>query len=138
MFSLIITIISIALVAALAVASVYYGGSAFSQGTAKAAAATLVAQAQQISGATTLYANDNSGALPTSINDLTPAYLSAIPTVADAVSTGAWAVDSSTGFVSIDLVEANEGVRDQINALANGSTQFSVEAVTPFTFTYGQ
>lgn len=34
MFSLIITIISIALVTALAIATIYYGGSAFRQGSA--------------------------------------------------------------------------------------------------------
>jgi outer membrane PBP1 activator LpoA protein len=51
MFNLIITIISIALVVAMAAAAVYYGGTAFTQGTAKANAATLVTQAQQINGA---------------------------------------------------------------------------------------
>lgn len=55
MFSLIITIISIALVAALAVASIYYGGDALSEGRADAAAATLVNQYQQIQGAADIY-----------------------------------------------------------------------------------
>lgn len=59
MFSLIITIISIALVAALALATLYFGGDAFNQGSAKAAAATVVNQAQQINGANTLYYLDN-------------------------------------------------------------------------------
>ncbi|NLC21536.1 MAG: hypothetical protein GX771_06450, partial [Halomonadaceae bacterium] len=55
MFSLIITIISIALVAALALATLYFGGDAFNQGSAKAAASTVVNQAQQINGANTLH-----------------------------------------------------------------------------------
>jgi sensor histidine kinase regulating citrate/malate metabolism len=48
MFSLIITIISIALVAAIAVATLYYGGTQFSQGTAKATADQIISAAQQI------------------------------------------------------------------------------------------
>ena len=79
MFSLIITNISIALVAALAVATIYYGGSAFSSGSAKANAATIIAAAQQVTGANTLYANDNSGAYATTLAALTPTYLSSVP-----------------------------------------------------------
>ena len=41
MFSLIITIISIALVAALALATIYYGGSAFNKSSATATASKL-------------------------------------------------------------------------------------------------
>ncbi len=51
MFSLIITIISIALVTALALATIYYGGSAFRQGGDAAAAARLINEGQQLSGA---------------------------------------------------------------------------------------
>ncbi|EGR4214505.1 hypothetical protein F7O40_02705 [Vibrio cholerae] len=54
MFSLIISIIAIALVAALALASIYYGGSAFQEGSADAEASTVVNQGQQIQGAVTL------------------------------------------------------------------------------------
>ena len=51
MFSLIITIISIALVAALALATIYYGGSAFNRGSADAKASQLINEGQQINGA---------------------------------------------------------------------------------------
>ncbi len=54
MFSLIISIIAIALVAALALASIYYGGSAFQEGAADATASTVVNQGQQIQGAFTM------------------------------------------------------------------------------------
>ena len=54
MFSLIITIISIALVAALAVASIYYGGNAFTKGGDAAKAAQFINEGQQIAGAVTL------------------------------------------------------------------------------------
>jgi hypothetical protein len=80
MFSLIITIISIALVAALAVATIYYGGSAFTKGTAKANAAALVSGAQQITGAAALYSNDNGGARATLVQ-LQPNYLSSAPSM---------------------------------------------------------
>ncbi len=55
MFSLIISIIAIALVAALAGASVYYGGAAFNKGTSDATYAAMVNQAEQINGAIVLY-----------------------------------------------------------------------------------
>ena len=64
MFSLIITIISIALVAALAVATIYYGGAAFNKGSADAAASQLMNAAQQVQGAVVLYAQDHGGAKP--------------------------------------------------------------------------
>ncbi len=54
MFSLIITIISIALVAALALATLYYGGSAFNRGSAGATAAQLINEGQQVNGAVTI------------------------------------------------------------------------------------
>lgn len=83
MFNLIITIISIALVAVLAIATIYYGGTAFTQGSAKAQASTLVSHAQQITAANTLFANANGG---TFSNDLTAGsrllsenYLSSVP-----------------------------------------------------------
>ena len=80
MFSLIITIISIALVAALAVATIYYGGSAFTQGTAKANASALVGASQQITGANTLYFNDKSGNATDIAALVTAGYLQAAPT----------------------------------------------------------
>ncbi|WP_187628597.1 hypothetical protein [Paraburkholderia sp. UCT31] len=93
MFSLIITIISIALVALLALATLYYGGSAFSQGSAKAAASTVVSQAQQIAGANTLFANDNAGTFAATTAALqTGSYLSTVPTPPAAAATGAWAI----------------------------------------------
>lgn len=55
MFSLIITIISIALVAALALATLYYGGDAFRDGHAAAQASKLKAQAKTESLGTTAH-----------------------------------------------------------------------------------
>lgn len=79
MFSLIITIISIALVAALAVATIYYGGDAFNQGSSKAKASTVVNQAQQIVGANTLL-RANTGSYGSTVAELTAGgYLAAAP-----------------------------------------------------------
>lgn len=58
MFSLLITIISIALVAALALATLYYGGRAFRQGHALIEASKIVNQAQQLLGAATVFEAD--------------------------------------------------------------------------------
>lgn len=58
MFSLIISIISIALVAALAAATVYFGGAAFNKGSAGADASAFINAGQQIAGAFTLAAAD--------------------------------------------------------------------------------
>jgi hypothetical protein len=55
MFSLVITVISIALVAALALATLYYGGKAFSAGAAGATAAKVITQGEQLLGASELY-----------------------------------------------------------------------------------
>jgi len=90
MFSLIITIISIALVAALALATLYYGGSAFTQGRAAAQAATLRAQGQQLLGASELfYAQRNDW--PDTVEQLVlEGYLKSVP-VAQGPIAPAWA-----------------------------------------------
>lgn len=85
MFSLIIAIISIALVAALALATIYYGGDAFNKGSAGAKAAQLINEGQQIAGAITLAdvdaaAGDSTAAAFTEVADVAPTYLSQLPT----------------------------------------------------------
>lgn len=83
MVNLIITLISIALIAIVAVAALYNGGDAFRQGSANASAAQLVNAGQQISAANILYANDNGGTYATELSTLTDnnEYLSSIPRV---------------------------------------------------------
>lgn len=80
MFSLIITIISIALVAILALATLYYGGRAFLAGSAEAKASEVINTAQQISGASALYMTET-GAPVAKLSDLPPSYLKVIPDV---------------------------------------------------------
>ena len=85
MFSLIISIIAIALVAALALASIYYGGDAFQEGTAKAEASTIVNQGQQIQAAVTMSEIDEKPVtnLQTDLVAVTPSYLKEVPGVRD-------------------------------------------------------
>lgn len=64
MFSLIITIISIGLVAVLALATLYYGGESFMKGHREADNARIIQEGAQISGAFELYKTDNNGDLP--------------------------------------------------------------------------
>lgn len=79
MFSLIITIISIALVAALALATLYYGGTAFSQSTAKAEAARSLNEGQQLMAAADLFLV-NRGRYPANVAELVASdYLKQIP-----------------------------------------------------------
>lgn len=109
MFNLIVAVISIALIAAMAAASIFYGGEAFSESTAQAQASTLVNNGQQISGAQQLYMIDNSGVRAAAMTDLTTNnYLQAVPTPpASVVDTGTWAIAGAGELAVIDLVAAN-------------------------------
>jgi len=115
MFNLIVAVISIALIAAMAAASIFYGGAAFGSGTAQAQASTPINNGQQISGAQQLYMIDNSGNRVNNIDVLTPTYLQALPT-APANSTGstptdvgAWEIVTNGSFAYIPLNTANGG-----------------------------
>lgn len=130
MFTLIIVIIAVALVAALAVAAIYYGASAWSQGRARAEAAALIAQAQQIAEANELYANDNSGAFSfdgsstpgSGITALVSGgYLAAVPQVPSSVGGSLTLPESSPPNV-LAVVLTNELVCEAVNADAAGSS----------------
>ena len=119
MFSLIITIISIALVAALALATLYFGGDAFNQGSAKASAATVVNQAQQISGANTLHFLDKQ--VYGTVADLTVdgKYLASAPNpgaLEGADANIGYQVNTATGVITLDL--ASQAVCDAVNEQA--------------------
>ena len=133
MFSLIITIISIALVAALAVATIYYGGDAFNQGTTKAKASTIVNQAQQVAGANTLF-KSNTGSFAATVSDLVSnAYLGSAPVSADLDVT--YAIGTNN-LVTATLKSTAGEICKQINVIAgtDGATatgkQFSCDTST--------
>ena len=79
MFSLIITIISIALVAALALATIYYGGDAFSNGGNAATAAEAINGSQQIAAADTLQKAQTGQGAGTLGELVANSYLAAVP-----------------------------------------------------------
>lgn len=125
MFSLIISIISIALVAALAVATIYFGGSQLTQGTAKARAAQLINAGQQVNGAFAVAAND--GAARGTVAQLVSGnYLAAAPQVPSPAA----AVDALTNLgtgvsagnevgYAVTTVDAN--VCNEVNGRATGT-----------------
>lgn len=113
MFSLIITIVSIALVVALVAATMYHGGDVLTQGRDQADAAAFVAGAQQISGAASMAAALSADAATdtASITALVAAdYLANVP---DAPGTAVFTLDHADGYVTGDVVSA--GVCDALN-----------------------
>lgn len=79
MFSLIVTIVSIALVAALAVATVYYGGNALNDGKARAELAGLLNVSAQIGAAYVLLKATEPERALTAAGLPPPPYLAAQP-----------------------------------------------------------
>jgi len=135
MFSLIVSIISIALVAVLAAASIYYGGDAFTKGSAKALASTVVTQAQQISSANTLFKNDNGGVSAASVDALvTGEYLASVPAMPSKVGAVNLAIAADIDTVTagdqggVSAVITNAEVCKLINEQANGTETFSANA----------
>ena len=101
MFQLIVSVIAIALVAILAAASIYYGGSAFTSSNTKGAVAALINSGEQIAGANALYKVDNTvGA--TTMTALEPVYLAGDPTPPKFAS-GAWSIDATGTVATINL-----------------------------------
>ncbi len=131
MFSLVITLVAIALVALLALAAIFYGGSAFFDKSAQAEAARAVQEGQQILSAMELYRTDQ-GAWPSMAQLLGGKkagidYLKAVPN-------GEWAI--VTGFPTAYRLQATtEGVCRAVNRMTRGdngilnklSTQYSTQ-----------
>lgn len=134
MFNLIITVISIALIAALSLASIYYGGDNMSKGTARSNAATLVNQGQQLNGASALFRNDNGGTDVAAINDLvTGGYLASVPAAPANIGAVGWAIDSTHGLFTNEIT--SRAVCDEVQKQANGQAVQDVADLD--TYTYG-
>jgi hypothetical protein len=123
MFSLIITIISIALVAALALATIYYGGSAFNRGSDSAKASQIINEGQQVNGAAQMALADiaaGSFTAPTgTVADLvTGNYLANLP--ADFNSTTN--TDATLAATTYVTATVTPGVCSQINTKAGLAT----------------
>lgn len=99
MFSLIITIVAIALVAILALATLYYGGSAFNKSSVRAQATRAITHGQQLQGAQDMFRADF-GRWPTreellGSNDRGFIYLRSWPEYAQAPAANAAAVTAA-------------------------------------------
>lgn len=101
MFSLIITIVSIALVVLITGATMYYGGDTLTQGRDRAEAAAFVTGGQQVSGALQMH-NAMEGEEPEDVAALVfDKYLTAVPSV----NGGDWAFDN--GIVTANVNSAS-------------------------------
>jgi len=125
MFQLIVAVISIALVAALAIASLYYGGQAFQKSSLKANVTTLVNAGQQISGADALYKTSGgsvSGAANIAALTYNGEYLAALPGTSAAAENGeAWEIykNVATGNARVAAIKVTTvGATDVCNEVA--------------------
>lgn len=102
MFSLIVAIVSVALAAALVIASVYYGGDVWGNAGSQAAAAKLSNDAEQIQAAIHLFRYENDR-LPTSLDELTDGakYLTKAPS--NQWTSGMTFIHTDTSQVSEDV-----------------------------------
>lgn len=128
MFALIIAIIAIALTIYLAVSTLFYGGDALSNGSARAIASAFINQGQQINGVHTLFKNDNAGEkVDGTQHDLdalvTQSYLSSIPVPSKG---SAWTVDAAfdTGTVTDLLVVKSTGVAESAGSGTEGEAGY--------------
>lgn len=111
MFSLIITIVSIALVVALVAATMYHGGDTLTQGRAKADAAAFVSGAQQVSGAAVMYQALEGAAAASAAVLVTSQYLSSVPSVKGG------GLDIGTGLSSARVVASTVTAQDVCEAI---------------------
>lgn len=70
MFSLVLALVSILIIAVLVVATLWFGGSGFTTGQVAATAARVVNESAQIQGAVETYKVNNGDNLPSSMSDL--------------------------------------------------------------------
>jgi type II secretory pathway pseudopilin PulG len=99
MFSLLITIVAVALVAALAIATIYYGGPSMDKSKVRAEAAMLVNQAAQVDAAILMF-RVSMGRWPTSESELVAGnFLKSVPQAPVRVA--------SNGFSVLDVVVPN-------------------------------
>ena len=124
MFSLIISIISIALVAALALASIYYGGEAFNKGTTDADASTVINQGQQIQAAVTLADVDRNETVTALADLVTGEYLQEVPSFQKLT----WGEPDANGYSTLSG-SVNADVCKSLNEKAGAADAADVELV---------
>jgi len=103
MLNLIITVISIALVAVLAAASVFYGGRAWSEGSVSASASHVISSSQQVAAGITLY-NNNEASMPPSIASAAGSPVPVSDVASDLISRG---IMTSTPSLPVNVSNFN-------------------------------
>jgi hypothetical protein len=144
MFALIIAIIAIALTVYLAVSTLFYGGDALSNGSARAVASAFINQGQQINGAHTLYKNDNAGSsLALATTDalakvelellVSQKYLSSIPKPDKSVYTIEGLATTQTGGATAiaKALVAKGSIPNEVCSIINQQAGGSASGVTP-------
>ena len=128
MFSLIITIVSIALVVALVAATMYHGGDTLTQGRVTADAAAFVSGAQQVGGAATMYLSLE-GSAPADVAALvTKSYLASAPVVkGTALTLGTESINSKT-VNTVESTVDSAAVCQQINKAAGITATATADA----------
>lgn len=137
MFQLIVAVISIALIAVLAAASFYYGGTAFNQSSLKGQVTALVNAGQQVAGAQALYATDT-GSKATTLAALLydGKYLASTPAKPAAASAGTWSTDGLKASIAINLGStALDNFCAEVAKQAGGANP--VDATLPATQQFG-
>ena len=127
MFSLIITVISIALISLIALATLYFGGDSFNEGSAKAAAATVVNQASQISGANTLHYLDEQAYAADTAALVTGDYLASTPNPGK-ISADSYVLGGATDS-TISLTGVNVALCEAVNTQAGVTVDLTAISV---------
>lgn len=123
MFSLIITIVAVALVVALVAATMYNGGSdTMAKGKQEAEVARALNELSQIKAALTAYTADK-GTDATSLQDLVPSYLASIP--------AGWGIEvpSQVAFESSRLLQGDEATK--LSSCMKVNSQLGITGAPP-------
>lgn len=110
MFNLIVAVLSIALIGITAGASVYYGGTAFSNSNNRGQVSALISAGGQIAAAQSLHRTEKGGVAATSITGLTSTnYLQAQPSVPSGLDdAGEWTIVDEGKMALLKIGDATE------------------------------
>lgn len=118
-------VITLVLLALIAVVSMYYGGDSVTESGAKASATQVINNAQQVAGAVTFYSNDNGGVFPPNMAALVSGkYLKTIPSVPAGAEPFKLATAAESAFADVNTLYVagiNKPVCEKVLKSANVS-----------------
>lgn len=107
-------VITLVLLALIAVVSMYYGGDSVTESGAKASATQVINNAQQVAGAVTFYSNDNGGVFPSDMAALVSGkYLKTIPSVPAGAKPFKLATAAESAFADVNTLYV-EGINKPV------------------------